>query len=169
MALRETYDRALIANQIGDYPRALAELQDLAANTTLNPRQQQAVQDLLAQIKKAAPDLVATNALLASAAIKPEPPAEFPLASATATESTKNAADFAFSTADPSVRESFARAKAAFDIGDYPKALDELTDLSTNAQLNSQQKYAVQVLLGKTPQSLPAVTTPANPPPSPKP
>jgi hypothetical protein len=56
------------------------------------------------------------------------------------------------------VKETFARAKAAYDIGNYESALAELRDLATNAQLNWQQKYAVQALLDKTPQSAPAQT-----------
>jgi hypothetical protein len=38
----------------------------------------------------------------------------------------------------------------------------ELRDLATNSQLNFQQKYAVQALLDKTPQTAPA--TPAQSP-----
>ena len=157
MALRETYDRALIAHQIGDYPRALAELQDLAANTALNPQQRRAVQDLLAEIKKADP-AAASAASLASNLPKAEPTGEFPLATPSGAESAKNPSDVAFSTADLAVRESFRRANAAFDIGDYGSALTELKDLATNVQLNAQQKYAVQSLLDKTPQTLPTAT-----------
>ena len=61
-----------------------------------------------------------------------------------------------FATADPAVRESFERAKAAYEIGNYPSVLAELQVLATNAQLNWQQKYAVQALLDKTPRNAPS-------------
>jgi hypothetical protein len=58
---KETYDRALIAFQIGDYARAARELQDLAGNSKLTSTQKEAVQNLLMQTLKLAPDLTATN------------------------------------------------------------------------------------------------------------
>ncbi len=61
LALKESYNRALIAFQIGDYARAVSELQDLAKTPDLNPEQKQAVQDLLAETLKAAPELAATE------------------------------------------------------------------------------------------------------------
>jgi hypothetical protein len=61
MRPKETYDRALIAFQIGDYARATRELQDLAGNSKLTSSQKEAVQNLLMQTLKLAPDLTATN------------------------------------------------------------------------------------------------------------
>jgi hypothetical protein len=157
LALKESFNRALIAFQIGDYTRALSELQDLAANSDLTPRQKQAVQDLLAQTLKAAPELAATNSALAAAvAGKAGAVSQFPVTDPASAENP-------FSTADPAVRDSFARAKNAHNIGDYEKAQGELKDLSTNAQLNWQQKYAVQSLLDKTPQTAPAAPASQSP------
>ena len=161
MALMESFNRALIAFQIGDYARAVTELDDLAATPDLNPAQQRAVKDLLAQALKMAPDLAASHAAAAAGAAKPETPPEFPVTVPGTVESAKNVLESPFSTADPSIKRSFARAKAAYDIGNYENALTELRDLATNNQLNFQQKYAVQALLDKTPQATPAA--PAKP------
>ncbi len=156
MALKESYNRALIAFQIGDYARAASELRDLSG-TGLTPEQERAVQGLLIQTMRLAPGLATTN----TAAGKAETPSEFPLA-ATGTAQPPGALPAnPFSTADPAIKETFARAKAAFDIGNYDAALAELRDLATNAQLNWQQKYAVQDLMARTPQSVPAA--PAKP------
>lgn len=143
LPLKQTFNRALIAFQIGDYPRAVSELSDLVAGADLNPEQLQAVRNLLAEIKKADPSAASADEVFASLTNNSQTIPEFPLAANDAGT---------FSTADPAIRESFARAKAAFDIADYPTALAELKDLAANAQLNYQQKYAVQVLLDKTPQ-----------------
>jgi hypothetical protein len=155
LALKESYDRALIAFQIGDYARAVSELKDLAETPDLNPQQKQAVQDLLMETLKLAPELAATNTTSAAAARTAQTPPEFPLATTEPGQSPNSLPESPFSTADPSVRRSFARAKAAFDIGAYESALPELRDLATNNQLNWQQKYAVQNLLDKTPRSAP--------------
>jgi len=159
MALMESYNRALIAFQIGDYPRAVTELDDLAATPDLNPAQQRAVKDLLAQALKMAPDLAASHAAAGTA--KPATPPEFPVPVPGTVGSPENVLESPFSTADPAIKRSFARAKAAYEIGNYASALTELRDLATNSQLNFQQKYAVQSLLDKTPQATPAA--PAKP------
>jgi tetratricopeptide (TPR) repeat protein len=151
LALKESYNRALIAFQIGDYARAVSELDDLAATPDLTPAQRQAVKELNAKALKLAPDLAPNRAVTAGGISKPEPPPEFPVTVPGTVESPKNVPESPFSTADPAVKDSFARAKAAYDIGDYEKALAELQDLATNSQLNFQQKYAVQALLDKTP------------------
>ena len=161
MALMESYNRALIAFQIGDYPRAVTELDDLAGAPDLTPAQQQAVKDLLAQALKMAPELAASNAAAAAGAAKPATPPEFPVPVPGTVGSPENVLESPFSTADPAIKRSFARAKAAYNIGSYESALAELRDLATNAQLNWQQKYAVQALLDKTPQAAPAA--PAKP------
>ena len=61
MGLKESYERALIAFQTGDYSRAARELQNLAGNSKLTSPQSEAVQNLLMQTLKVAPDLAATN------------------------------------------------------------------------------------------------------------
>jgi hypothetical protein len=66
MGLKESYDRALIAFQIGDYARAASELQDLAENSHLTTPQKEAVQNLLMQTLKVAPNLAATNTVSAA-------------------------------------------------------------------------------------------------------
>jgi hypothetical protein len=57
-ALKEGYDAALIAYQIGDYARAGGELLILADSPNLTAEQARAVLDLLAQTVEAAPELV---------------------------------------------------------------------------------------------------------------
>ena len=157
LALKESYNRALIAFQIGDYARAASELQDLAKIPDLTPEQKQAVQDLLAETLKLAPELAAKNsAATGGASAKTDTPPVFPLATPDAAQAPNNLPESPFSTADPAVKETFARAKAAYNIGNYNVAAAELRDLVTNAQLNFQQKYAVQALLDQTPQGAPA-------------
>lgn len=140
-ALKETYARALIAFQIEDYARSLDELNSLNTNAELTAQQRAAVQDLLEKTKTAAPKPPTNTALTASN--------NLPLAYALAAP-----ADEPFSTADPAVAETYKRAKAAFEIGDYASAVPELKDLVAHPQLNWQQKYEAQVLLDKA--SLPA-------------
>lgn len=140
-ALKETFARALIACEIGDYARALDELNDLSAAAGLTPRQSQAVRDLSAKAKAAAPQVAVSNAVPAASV------AVYALAPTT---------DPPFSTAEPAVVEGFARARIAFDIGNYPIAEAELNSLINNPQLNWQQKYAVQALLDRIPHTAPA-------------
>jgi outer membrane murein-binding lipoprotein Lpp len=152
LGLKESYDRALIAFQIGDYARVASELQDLAGISNLTPPQKEAVQNLLLRTLKLAPDLAATNMSSAgTASAQVGVPAEFPVTVPGTVESPKNVLESPFSTADPAIKDSFARAKAAYNIGNYESALAELQDLATNTQLNFQQKYAVQSLLDKMP------------------
>jgi hypothetical protein len=143
-ALKESFARALLAYNIGDYPRAASELKELPGAYELDAEQAKAVKALLKKTLGAAPELAASNAAPAAAQAE-----TFALASET---------EPPFSTADASVREGYNRAKAAFDIENYQVALSELQSLATNAQLNWQQKYAVQTLLDKTPQTVAAPT-----------
>jgi hypothetical protein len=147
--LNESFKRALIAFQIEDYASAVSELDDLAATPDLTPAQQQAVKDLLAKALKMAPDLAASREAAATAMA--QPPAEFTVAAPGDAEAPKNVSESPFSTADPAIKRSFARAKTAFDLGNYETAAVELKDLLSNPQLNFQQKYAVQAMLDKTP------------------
>lgn len=144
LGIKESFARALIAYNIGDYDRAFSEATDLKNTAGLTAEQSKAVKQLLARIAKAAPEVAATNALLANVA-QPQPEI-FP-------EAAENQP--LFSTADPGVRETFDRAQAAFNIGNFTVAAEELKTLVTNAQLNARQRYAAQVLLDKTPQVVP--------------
>jgi hypothetical protein len=160
MALSESYNSALIACQIGDYASAATTLDGLAARPDLTPAQRQAIKDLLAQVLKAAPELASRPATTADAG-QPQAPPQFPVVVPDGAESPKNPLDNAFSTADAATSKSFTRAKAAFNIGDYDTAQTVLKDLASNPQLNFQQKYAVQSMLDKIPQTAPAA--PAKP------
>jgi hypothetical protein len=60
-ALRESYDRALTAFQIGDYARVAHELHDLSDTSNLTVPQKEAVQNLWMQTLNLAPSLAATN------------------------------------------------------------------------------------------------------------
>ncbi len=141
-AVKETYGRALIAYDIGDYERAFSELNDLRAGGGLDQAQLQAIDELLGKTTTAAPELATNNAAASPVEMQAD---TFALAAEN---------EPPFSTADPAVKETFARAKAAFDIGSYEVATAELQTLVTNTQLNWQQKYAAQSLLDKTPQPL---------------
>lgn len=140
-ALKMSYTRALTAQVKSNYAAAFAELQALAREPGLTPQQTEAVRQLLASLKSAAPELGAT----------PTEPAQgpgpvFPLA---------QEGGAPFSTADPAVAELFGAAELALKIGDFNRALEDLQSLSTNAQLNWQQQDAVRQLLSRIPQSLP--------------
>lgn len=136
-ALKESYDRALIAFQIGDYSTAVNELDDLALTPDLTTQQVRAVDELLAKSLKMAPDT---------------PRAPKPEEAAQSVPATASAGEDVFASATPALQRSYSRALAASKIGDYANALAELKDLIKSPGLNSQQKYAVQVLLDKTPQ-----------------
>jgi hypothetical protein len=73
-ALKEGYDAALIAFQIGDYARAAGELDILVETPGLTAAQQKAVQDLLAQTLKAAPELAPSSGTGSTNQAKPETP-----------------------------------------------------------------------------------------------
>ncbi len=145
-AVKESYARALIAYDIGDFDRAWAELVDLANTGTLTGQQMEEVKTLLGNTTNAAPGLATNLAALPIAAAGSD-------VYALAAEGQPP-----LSTADPAVRETFERAKAAFDIGNFEVAAAQLQDLATNTQLNAQQKYAVQILLDKTPRAVPGGT-----------
>lgn len=137
-ALRETYDRALIAFQIEDYAGAISELDDLALQPDLTDPQKAAIKALLDEALKMAPD--------APRNLAGQAPVEI---------NTNSLSEDVFTSANNAVRRSYARALAAYKIGDYATALSELKDLSVTPELNAQQKSAVQFLLDRTPQSAP--------------
>src|SRR2546427_13274797 len=60
-ASKSTADKAVSDIKAADYSGAMAELQKLAAQAKLTPEQQQAVQDVLAQVQKQLSD-AASNA-----------------------------------------------------------------------------------------------------------
>ena len=79
-ALKESYNRALIAFQIGNYVRAGSELRDLAKNPDLTAEQKQAVENLLAESLRAAPEpAVATSPATASPSDKTNSPFQPPI------------------------------------------------------------------------------------------
>ncbi len=79
-ALKESYNRALIAFQIGDYTRTASELRDLARNPDLTPEQKQAVENLLAQSLRAAPEsAVATSPATATPSNNTNSPLQPPI------------------------------------------------------------------------------------------
>ncbi len=160
MALKESFSRAIIAFQIADYPTAMTELEGLAATPGLTPEQVQAVRELMAQTLKLAPELAASRA--ATGATNLAPTSQFAVTVPGALGVPANVPESAFTTADPSVKRSFARAKAAFDIGSFDKAMVELQGLATNGQLNWQQKSVVDQLLVLASRALP--TMPAQAP-----
>jgi hypothetical protein len=135
LALKESYNRALIAYQIGDYARAVAELEDLTNTPDLTAEQQRAVQSLLAQAKKQAP------------AAAPTQPAAEP--AKLTTPAAVDTPDAPFATADQSVKETYARALAAYKIDDFARAEAELKDLASAAGLTTMQLGAVQSLLSE--------------------
>jgi hypothetical protein len=161
MALKESFSRALIALQIADYPTAMTELEALAATPGLTPEQQQTVRDLMAQTLKLAPELAASRAAAAGAS-NLAPASQFAVTVPGASGRPGNVPESAFTTADPSVKRSFARAKAAFDIGSFDQAMVELQGLATNGQLNWQQRFEVDQLLVLASRALP--TMPAQAP-----
>jgi hypothetical protein len=78
-SLKESYNRALVAFQIGDFARASSELRDLAKNPDLTPDQKQAVENLLAQSLRAAPEsAVATSPATATPSSKTNSPLQPP-------------------------------------------------------------------------------------------
>jgi hypothetical protein len=78
-SLKESYNRALIAFQIGDYTRAGSELRELAKNPDLTSDQKQAVENLLAQSLRAAPEsAVATTPATATSSSKTNSPLQPP-------------------------------------------------------------------------------------------
>ncbi len=137
-ALKESYDRALIAIQARDYDRAVSELRRLAQTTGLTPEQQRAVQDLLAQALKAAA----------------EPGPAEPNPAAATNETLSGGAAFArrslaspFAQAGQALRESYDSALVAIQIGDHDRAVNELKALAENPDLTAEQKRAVRDLL----------------------
>ena len=79
-SLAESYNRALIAFQTGDLTRASNELRDLDRNPDLTPNQKQAVENLLAQSLRAAPEpAVATSPAAATPSSKTNSPPQPPI------------------------------------------------------------------------------------------
>jgi hypothetical protein len=145
-ALSETYARALIAFQIGDYARAVTELEDLAKTPELTAEQRRAVTNLLAQAVELAP----------TAAVDPGAP---PL-STPSTGAVMDTPEVPFASANEAVKRSYARIRAACKIGDYGTAIAELQDLATTPDLTVLQQQTVQTLLSDLQRITPPRTEP---------
>lgn len=135
LALKESYNRALIAYQIGDYARAVTELEDLANTPDLTAEQRQAVKKLLAQAKKQAPATTPTQPVVDPAKLT--------------TPAAVDTPDAPFASADQAVRETYARALAACNIDDFARAEAELKDLAGTTGLTTPQLGVVQALLSE--------------------
>jgi hypothetical protein len=140
-ALEESYDRALIACQAGDYAAAVSELRMLARTPGLTREQDRAVQDLLAQTLRAA-----TEPVPATGTNQTRPGgAEF----------TRKSLASPFAQARQALKESYDSVLVAVQIGDYDRAVAELKVLAQNPDLTPEQKQAVQELMAQTSQTPP--------------
>jgi hypothetical protein len=163
-ALKESYDAALIAFQIGDYPRAAAELRLLARTPGLTGVQKGAVQRLLAQVLKAAPELAAADEAAvvdslvttadSSTALSNAGGLGSPVGSGAArpggAEFTQKSMASAFAQADRSLKEGYDAALIAFQIGNYAQVVSDLQNLAGTPGLTAEQKQAIQQLLVQT-------------------
>ncbi len=143
-ALAESYNRALVACQAGDYARAAGELRLLAGTPGLTPEQERAVQDLLTQVLKAA-----SESSLTTGTNDTRPGgAEF----------TRKSLASPFAGAGQALKEGYDAALIAFQIGDYDRVVSELKVLLENPDLTPEQKQAVQDLLAQTSKAAPEPT-----------
>lgn len=156
-ALKESFDAALIAFQIGDYARSVRELYALARNPDLTAEQKQAVQDLFAEILKLAPE-TATEAAAAAAQTSGS--------GAGSNESLSGGARFTrqslaspFAQADQALKEGYDAALVAFQIGNYSRAVAELDLLAEAPALTVEQRQAMQELRARTLAAAPELRT----------
>ena len=140
-ALIRSCARALIAYQIGDYSGAVREFESFANRTDLTFEQKQLVDSALDKARSMA-------AATPDTSLTPQP------SSAAAVPDTGSDAP-APAFPDPALQESIARAQIAIRIGDYPKAVAELTDIADSPRLTADQKATVQRLLAEARQNLP--------------
>jgi hypothetical protein len=79
-SLKEIYNRALVAFQIGDYTHAGSELRELAKLPNLTPEQKQAVENLLAESLRASPEsAVATSPATSAPSTETNSPLQPPI------------------------------------------------------------------------------------------
>jgi hypothetical protein len=176
-ALRENYDSALIAFQIGDYARAGAELR-LLAELDLTPEQASVVQDLLAQTLKAAPELASTGRAVAAEGTDGATPSGSRAAGSgtvqeamafNTREARPGGAEFTrksmaspFAQAHPALKESYDSILVAVQIGDYDRAFNEIDELAGTADLTAAEKQALLDLLAQMLKAAPGLAS--NPP-----
>jgi truncated hemoglobin YjbI len=140
-ALKESYDRALIAIQADHYDQAVRELRGLAQTPGLTPEQQRAVQDLLAQTLKAAAD---------TGPAEPNPAAATNETLSGGAAFLRNSLASPFAQAGQALKESYDSALVAVQIGDHARACNELKALAESPDLTAEQRQAVQELLAQT-------------------
>jgi hypothetical protein len=140
-AVKRSCARALAAYQIGDYHGAVQEFESFADKSDLTAEQNQLAHDALETARRMA-------AITEDPRATPQPPP---------TDSTPGTGNEASAPAlpDPALQESIARAEIASRIGDYPKALAELTDIADSPRLTAEQRRTVQRLLAETRKNFP--------------
>jgi len=163
--VKDRFEAALIAFQAGDYARAISGLRLLAKAPGQTPEQKLAVQELLALVLKAAPELATSPAAPAADRILPGTtteagvvvPGEAEPEPALAIDDTRpGGGEFArkslaspFAQAGQAMKESYDSALVAVQIGDYDRAVEELRALSEYADLTTEQQKAVRDLLAQ--------------------
>lgn len=154
-ALKEGYDAALIAFQVGDYARAASELRLLAKTPGLTPDQERAVGELLAQTLQAAPELASVappsqGSPAVSAAADPSAATAANGARPGGAEFTRKSLASPFAEVGQALKESYDSALVAVQIGDYARAVSELKVLAENPDLTPEQMQAVRDLMTET-------------------
>ena len=150
-AVRRNCDRALMAYQIGDYSGAVREFSGIADHADLTAEQKQMLDEALEMARQKAaitPDSGATP--------RPATPANSGDTGTAAPDTT---------TMDPAMQETIARAEIASRIGDYPKAVAELSDIVNSPDLTAEQRRDVRRMLAEARKNLAADTGNAAKPP----
>ena len=149
-AVKRSCARALAAYQIGDYHGAVQEFESFADKSDLTAEQNQLGHDALETARRMAAMTEDSSAT----------PRQAPPASPAGTGNEAPAEAFP----DPALQESIARAEIASRIGDYPKALAELTDIADSPRLTAEQRRTVQRLLAEVRRNVPQENNLARPP-----
>jgi hypothetical protein len=140
-AVKRSCARALAAYQIGDYHGAVQEFESFADKSELTAEQNQLAHDAMETSRRMAAMTEDSRAT----------PRQAPPAGASGTGNEAAAPAFP----DPALQEGIARAEIASRIGDYPKALAELTDIADSPRLTPEQRRIVQRLLADAQRNLP--------------